>query len=67
MNLQRLRGVSSERLPNFLSMIEDAFKTSNGVRSKHHVVSQLAIEASSYAWSNRKTINGEPKKEEFKF
>jgi IS605 OrfB family transposase len=30
--------------------------------NKHHVASQLVIEATSYAWSNRKTINGEPKK-----
>lgn len=65
-----------ETYQTFLKMVKESLKSSNGVRSrgqlhkatykalmsKYHVASQLVIEASSYAWSNRKTINGEPKK-----
>ncbi len=61
-----------ETYQTFFSIVEEALKASNGVRSRgqlheatyrlfmdeHHVASQLVIEATSYAWGIRKTANG---------
>jgi IS605 OrfB family transposase len=70
------RCLLKETYQTFFDVAKEALKASNGVRSrgqlhkvtyktfmiKYHVASQLVIEASSYAWSNRKTITAEPKK-----
>jgi len=70
------RSLLQETYQVFLNIVKEALKASNGVRSraelheatyrafmnKYRVASQLVIEASSYAWSNRKTIDTEPEK-----
>ena len=62
-----------ETYQTFFGIVKEALKASNAVRSRrqlhettyvrfmdeHHVASQLMIEASSYAWSQRETINGD--------
>jgi IS605 OrfB family transposase len=65
-----------ETYQTFLNIVKETLKVSDGVRSRgqlheatyrrfmdeRKVASQLVVEATSYAWGNRKTIDGEPGK-----
>jgi hypothetical protein len=62
-----------ETYRTFFSIVKQALKASNAVRNRgqlhqttywafmndYHVASQLVIEATSYAWNQRKTVNGD--------
>lgn len=61
-----------EAYQTFFNIVRDSLGSLDGVKSraplhkatykvfmdKHHVASQLVIEATSYAWNHRKTIKG---------
>ena len=65
-----------ETYQTFLAMIHNALPVANGVNSrtelhdqtyypfkaKYPTASQLIIEATSYSWSHRKTLNAKPTK-----